>query len=117
MTVKSSVAEFKQFYNNLAFWPPGSYHDDVIFSVNGIAVDDADFNIENFSDSDAIVVEGGDVYLSNGNGFFRLSDSVENHFKKWKKQQVTVLMVIEVNCDREAEVRASVFAARGTIRQ
>lgn len=34
MTVKTTGAEFKRFYNDTAFWPEGAWHEDEEIEVN-----------------------------------------------------------------------------------
>ncbi len=111
MAAKASGALFKKFYNDKAYWPEDSYHDDAVIKVNGVIQEDG-LDEATLQDTDLVTVEGGYVVSSNQNFDGR---SLETHLKRWLKEQVTVSFV--VTCDKSIEqaVREAVKAAGGKI--
>lgn len=110
MTVKTSGAEFKRFYNDHAFWPDGAWHEGEEIEVDGYPLSEDDV-IGEVADSAAMKITGGVILgLPNGN-----EPSLEGFFKKWRKEQNAVSLVVECGKDKEAAVRAAVRAAGGRI--
>lgn len=97
MTVKTFGVEFKRFYSDQKYWPDkgDTYHDDVIYRVNGEEVD-GDFDMTKVEDTASIEIEGGIVMNS---PFYSKDNepSLETYFRRWKKEQTTAYFLVE--CD------------------
>lgn len=96
MTVKTTGAEFRRFYDDAAFWPEGAWHEDEEIEVDGAPISD-DLAIEDIPESAVLKLKGGVVLGlpdDDGDGV-----SLESHFKKWRKAQNTVSFVVE--CDKK----------------
>lgn len=97
MTVKTTGAEFKRFYNDSAFWPEGAWHEDEEIEVDGSPIS-GDLAIEDVPDNAILKLTGGYV-LGLPNNDRGEGPSLESHFKKWRKAQNTVSFVVE--CDKK----------------
>lgn len=109
MTIKTTGAEFKRFYNDDgAAWPEGAWHEDEEVQVGGESWDGA---FEDIPDEAIVSLCGGVVYgVSNG-----ADPSFETHFKRWRKAQNKVTLVVEcANAVRDAVISA-VKAAGGRV--
>lgn len=110
MSVKVTGAEFKRFYADPAWWSEdGSvYHDDATMLVNG-AETDFDFDPATVSDDSTITVSGGVVFGVKG------EPSLETYFKRWQRQQNTVVLVIEASRATADAIKEAVKAAGGKV--
>lgn len=106
MSVKTSGAEFKRYYNDDKAWPRGWWHEDEEITINGIYNEDAELSM--VADTDVIVIKGG-VIFEGVHGVFSLS--MESHFKKWRKAQATEFLVVEVAKDKTESVIAAIVQA------
>lgn len=112
MTVKTTGAEFKRFYNDPAFWPEGAWHEDEEIEVNGSPLSE-DTALEDVPDNAVMKIAGGFIL-----GLPDRDDnepSFEAHFKKWRRVQNTVSFVVECAKGKEGAVRAAILAAGGRI--
>ena len=110
MTVKTTGAEFKRFYFDDAYWPDGTWHEDEEIEVDGLPISE-DLAIEDVPDTASMRIAGGVVMgLADGSG-----PSVESYFKKWRKAQSTVSLLVECDKDKEDAVRSAVRAAGGRV--
>ena len=110
MTVKTTGAEFKRFYFDDAYWPDGTWHEDEEIEIDGNPISE-DLAIEDIHDIAALKVTGG-IVMGRADG---ITPSVESYFKKWRKAQNTVSLVVECDKDKEGAVRAAIRAAGGRI--
>lgn len=106
MPTKTNGAEFKRFYADEATWPEGTWHDDVLFTVNG--QDPGDFDMANVADTDVITMEGGVVQ---GGPYDGKEPSIESLFKRWLKLQNTVTLAIEFDASKQELVLAALKSA------
>lgn len=116
MGVKVSGAEFKRFYNDQKYWPPApadTYHDDVVFMVNGDLLPD-DKDPGSVADTDVVAIEGGAVYHS---PFYKdgREPSIEAYFRRWKKEQTTTSLVVECDLSKIEAIKAAIKAAGGKV--
>jgi len=113
MTVKTTGAEFKRFYNDATFWPQDAWHEDEEFEVDGEPISE-DLAIEDVPDNATVKITGGCVLglpdRQDGEGL-----SLESFFKKWRKVQNTVVLVVE--CDKSIldSLKEAVRAAGGRV--
>lgn len=98
MAAKTTGAEIKQFYNDSSWWTTGVWHEEEYILVNGTQ-EDSD-NIFNFKDTDVVSISGGVV---RDNDYNEIA-SFEGFFRKWKKQQNTSIVVLEVPKDKMDEL-------------
>lgn len=112
MTVKTTGAELKRFYFDNAYWPEGAWHEDEEIEVDGSPLSE-DLGIEDLPDDAVVKIAGGAVIGLPGceNG----GPSFESYFKRWRKSQNTVSIVVECAKDKEAAIRAAIRAAGGRI--
>lgn len=107
MAVKTTGAEFKRYYSDNSVWPEGWYHEGDEITVNGKYDEDAD--LSTVDDHDVIVIRGG-VIMGHDN-FGIKHASMESHFKKWRKAQMTELLIVEVPKDKTELVIAAIIQA------
>ena len=97
MTVKTTGAEFKRFYNDKTFWPDDAatgsetYHDDELIYVNG---EEYSLDIDKIPDAATVKIDGGIVFNAKFGGE---EPSFDGYFRRWKRKQNTVSFVVE--CD------------------
>ena len=115
MTVKTTGAEFKRFYNDKEFWPEGAatgeetWHEDEVVLVDG-EVWDVEF--EEIPDEARVTVQYGAVY----NAMFGSSEtSFESYFRRWKKKQDTVSFVVECKNEDAELIKQYVKNAGGRV--
>lgn len=109
MKVKTNGAEFKRFYSDPTYWPDGTWHDDDYITVDG------DFDIERdfleMADEVAVVIESGYVIGPNDEDF----GSLASYFNRWKKEQTTVTVLVDLPRGKEAELAALVKQIGGKV--
>lgn len=110
MATKTTGAEWNRFYTDTTAWPDGWFHEDEEVTVNGVFDEDAD--LANVPDDAVITVRGGIIYEGD---YTNEGNSVEGHFKKWRKAQTTVFLVVEVHKDKANELKAAITAAGGKV--
>lgn len=103
MGAKTTGAEWNAFYQDAEFWPEGRWHEEEEVTLNGHPVGE-DFAFEAAMDTDVLVVSGGVVFDEDVVGDLC---SLEALFKRWKKKQSTVRIVMEVPKEKEQEFRES----------
>lgn len=110
MSTKTTGAEWKKFYADDSAWPDGWFHEDEIITINGIKDDDID--LKTIADDSVVVVSGGVVFMGDyGND----GDSLEGHFKKWRKKQTHVFLTVEVHKDNVDKVRSGIESSGGKV--
>ena len=101
MSVKTTGAELKRFYNDTEFWPEEAdyYHEDEVIVVNGVEPKDFEtVNIEDLAGNDQVTLSGGCVYNAPG------EPSFETYFKRWRKKQATATLIVEAPKERAEEI-------------
>lgn len=114
MAAKTSGAEIKRFYNDPEFWPEDdgdTYHDDEVITVDGKPMD-AGHGIEGIPDSAVVTIAGGMVFSKKWDGD---EPSFETYFKRWKKKQATVSVIVECDVSKRDAVIAAIKAAGGKV--
>lgn len=115
MATKASGIEFKRFYNDPQYWPAvgDTYHEDVVFIVNGQELSD-ERDPGSVADADVVSIDGGIVMHS---PFYDAGKepSMESYFKRWRREQNTIIVAVE--CDRKdlEAVQAAIKAAGGKV--
>ena len=110
MTTKTTGAEWSAFYADKSAWPDGAWHEDQIVTVEGVEVDNLDFDESKLSPIAKVTVSGGVVFLNeeSTNG-----PTLEAYFKSWRKKQTTVFMTVEVSRADAEKVQAAITTAGG----
>lgn len=110
MAVKTTGAEFKRFYDDKAFWPEGTWHEDEIMTVDGEEQDDG-FDVDDLRNESVVRIEGGIVF---GPQFDDQNEpSFEGYFKRWRKLQTTATFVVTCDIAKVEAVKSAVKAAGG----
>lgn len=112
MTAKTTGAEFKRFYTDPNFWPQdddNTYHAEENVSVNGVVIEG---DYENIPDDALVTIEGGIVF---GPQWSDNEPSFETYFKRWRKQQSTIVIMVEVDRSKEESLLGAIKAAGGRI--
>ncbi|ASD50491.1 hypothetical protein FDI24_gp210 [Acidovorax phage ACP17] len=111
MAVKTTGAEFKQFYNDEKVWEGDAWHEDVVLRVDGKYVDEGE-DLNDLPDNASVVIEGGCML----DGPYKDKDvSMETVFKRWRKQLTAQTVVVEVDNAYLEAVVAAIKAAGGKI--
>lgn len=115
MPTKTNGAEFLRFYDDPKYWPENSgvYHEDEIFRVDGEAVVD-DFDMSKVAATAVIEIEGGAV-LDSPLYENKTEPSLEAYFRRWKKEQNTVSLVIECPKNKVDAIKKAVRAGGGKV--
>lgn len=114
MPVKTTGAEFKRFYNAPEFWPDADgdvWHEDVVIRIDGVEHVDG-IDVETLRDDARIEIEGGIVF---GPMFKGNEPSLETYFKRWRKKQTTVVLLVECDAPKLNAVKAAIKAAGGRV--
>lgn len=106
MTVKTTGAEFKRFYEDAEFWPEGAWHEDDVILANGEEVD----IIDDIPETAAVAITGGVVFGLEGK-----KPSLEAWFREWRKKQTTVSFVVECDVTKQADIIAMIISAGGKV--
>lgn len=114
MTAKTTGAEIKRFYADPEFWPDddgSTYHDDELITVDGQSMD-READIQEIPDAAVVSVSGGVVFSPKFDGN---EPSFETYFKRWRKKQSTVSIIVECDFDKRDTVIAAIKAAGGKV--
>lgn len=107
MTVKTTGAEFKRYYNDDQAWPDDAWHDGIEVRVDG--VDLGDESVEGIGDGAKVEIVSGDVFLPENDD----SICILKHFRKWLKNQNTAALMVECPKDKLEAVKAAIQSAGG----
>ena len=111
MTIKATGYELKQFMADEQFWAGGAWYDDADITVDG---EEQDGGV----DLDA-VADAADVRITGGYVAWEELDkdpvSLEGFFKKWKKLQTEVVMIVRCDCSVLDAVKDAIKAAGGKV--
>jgi hypothetical protein len=111
--IKTTGAEWKAFNADNAYWAEFCVDDEVI-TVNGHAVDEYSFDVDTLADADKVTVDGGWV-ADQARGSDKEFD-LATFFRRWRKQQSTEFLSVEVPKEKAAAVRAAIVAAGGKVK-
>jgi hypothetical protein len=104
MPIKATGAEWKRFYADPAAWPEGAWHEDEEVKVDGVLADD-NVDLAEVLDTALLSISGGVVYLHEADDE---GPTLETHFKRWRKAQSTVFMVVECPTARAEAVATAI---------
>jgi hypothetical protein len=110
--IKTTGAEWKAFLHDDAYWGEWAFEDQC-YIVNGNSLG-MDAHEDTFADTDAVKVDGGYVW-DQAEGSEKTSP-LSAFFSKWRKQQTTEFLSVEVPKEKADAVRAAIVAAGGKVK-
>lgn len=113
MATKISGTEFKRFYSDTKFWPTDTYHEDVVWKLNGEDLPD-DKDPDTALDTDIVSMEGG-IILNTPLYPVGREPSIETYFRRWKREQTSTTFVVECDISKMDAIHAAIKAAGGRI--
>lgn len=115
MPTKTTGAELKRFYKDDTFWPDDNgdtWHEDVKITVDGKELAESEY-INDISDMSLVTIDGGIVFSKKWDE--DKCPSFEAYFKRWKKQQDSVFILVEVPKSKLDAMTVALRAAGGKI--
>lgn len=111
MSTKTSGAEFKKFYSDKLLWEDGTYHEDEEITIDGTVIDSNEHDLLFLSDNARVTLSGGYVKTDDGMDL----GSFESYFKKWRREQDTVVLLVTVKKEALKAVKVAIINAGGAI--
>lgn len=111
MTVKTSGAEFKTFYEDKTIWPEHIWHEEETIMVDGEKLD-FDFDVKLMRPTAGIAISGGIVY---GPWPEEDAPSFETYFKRWRRAKNTVFFMVQCPKDKAKSIQAVIKLNEGKI--
>lgn len=111
--IKTTGAEWKAFNNDNAYWAE-FYMEDEEIAVNGDPVDPYTFEADSLADTDKVTINGGWV-ADQANGSDK-AYNLDTFFSRWRKQQTTEYLSVEVPKEKADAVREAIKAAGGKVK-
>lgn len=96
MSVKTTGAEFKRFYEDKSIWKDGAYHEDETITIDGVQWDYQD-DLSTVADEAVMTISGGTVFLKEGADD---GPSFEGLFRKWRNAQTMRIVSVELPIDK-----------------
>ena len=116
MAIKANGLEFKKFYNDHKYWPEGMFHESGEIAINDvIAPEDVELDMIDIKDTDIVKITEGIVFNDNTDYDSRDTQSFEGYFKKWKKKQKHVYVVVEVSKEKLEEFKNTIAGTHSRI--
>lgn len=114
MSVKTTGAEFKEYYNDDTYWVKDSWYDHYAIKVNGEYIDDI---TDNMPDDAEVVIESGVVFIPvlTESGAEEKEVSFVSHFKAWRKQKTSTTLVITVEKEHLDAVKVAIKSQQGVV--
>ncbi len=110
MTTKTTVAEFRDFYNDETVWANEAWYEDLGVTINGHEVDDDIVwtNIpEDLDPSSPMTISGGVIY--------RPKIDMESEFKRWRNAKTLTAIVATIPNEKIEEFKAYVKLIGGKL--
>ncbi len=115
MATKTNGLEFKKFYNDPEYWPKGMFHESGEITINDVIVpEDVELDMIDIKDTDIVKITEGIVF-NDTDYDSRDAQSFEGYFKKWKKKQKYVYVVVEVLKEKLEEFKNTLAGTHGRI--
>lgn len=111
--IKTTGAEWKAFNADSTYWAE-FYHEDEEITVNGDRVDPYSFDAETLTGPEKVIVDGG--WVADQAKDSDKEYSLETFFKRWRKQQTTEYLSVEVPKEKAQAVKAAIVAAGGKVK-
>jgi len=111
--IKTTGAEWKAFNADNTYWGE-FYMEDEVITVNGEPVDEYSFDVESLNDADKVTVDGG--WVADQAAGSDKEYNLNTFFNRWRKQQTTEFLSVEVQKEKADAVRAAIVAAGGKVK-
>lgn len=112
MPTKTTGLEFKRFYNDPDWWPKGRWHEGEVVELNGVPLNEYDYNLGDVADTDRLKISGGFVYDDNDDQEY---GSFEGYIRKWLRTQTTAVLSVEAPKEKVEAVKSAIVAAGGRV--
>lgn len=114
MSVKTTGAEFKEYYHDETYWVKDAWHDYHEVKVNGEYVEDI---TDDMPDDAEVVIESGVVYIptKTESEYGEKEVSLVSHFKAWRKQATCSTLVITVSKEHLDAVKTFIRTIQGVV--
>lgn len=114
MSVKTTGAEFKEYYQDENYWVLDAWHDDHAIKVNGEYIDDITTDMP---DDAEVVIESGVVFIpvQSESGMEEKDVPLVSHFKAWRKQKTCTTLVITVEKEHLDAVKVAIKSQQGVV--
>lgn len=111
--IKTTGAEWKAFNADNVYWAEFCVEEEVV-AVNGFEVDPYSFEADTLADADKVTVDGG-LVSDQADGSDK-EYSLDTFFRRWRKQQTTEFLSVEVPKEKAQAVKAAIVAAGGKVK-
>jgi len=116
MATKTTGAEFKRWYTGPYWEGNGMWHEEEIITVNGGEVGELDSDLNSVEDTDVLTISGGIIYDDDAIPYDpENSKDFEKEFRKWRKQQNFVILLVQVPKSFEGELRDYLKTLKGKV--
>jgi len=92
MPVRTTGAEFREFFNDLSLWTKGTYMEDEEISVDGEGLD-SDDSFDHIPYSAVVKIHAGIIRNDTTDKY----GSLETEFRKWRKNKSTTTFVVVID--------------------
>ena len=110
--VKMLGVEWKLFYSDESVWVGGAWHEEEQITVNGDDIS-PDLDLSSVDDCDIITLSAGVFYHTEE--VTEDAGSLESEFKKWRRKQTRVSMLIDVPKERVDELKIALSSFGGKV--
>jgi hypothetical protein len=111
MPTKTTVAEFRDFYNDPAVWANEAWYDGLAITIDGKDVDDV-FDWANLPPeilpSSAMTISGGAIFRKSNDCEREIDTDLEKEFKLWRKARASTTVSITVPNEKLDALKAFV---------
>jgi len=119
MPTKTTVAEFRDFYNDDTVWANEAWHEDLSIIIDGNeADDDIDWTSipANFTPEMPMTISGGTLIRPKSKGSMEADEfNLETIFKRWKKAKAVTTLVATIPNDKVEAFKAYVAELGGKV--
>lgn len=119
MATKTTVAEFRDFYNDDTVWANEAWYDGLYLTIDGNqAEDDIDWtNIpEHLAPETPMTISGGVLFRPKSKGSMESEEfNLETIFKRWKKAKTVTTLVATIPNDKVEAFKAYVAELGGKV--
>lgn len=96
-------------------WPQGWWADDSCIVVAGEVIENDDFDpktFDAFARDTEIQIDSGTIYTHEDD---KKGVDLKQHFLKWRKNSKIATLIVEIDREKEQDLRNAILAAGGTI--
>lgn len=119
MPTKTTVAEFRDFYNDDAVWPNEAWYEDLAITIDGKSVEDV-FDWGNLPPeilpSATMTISGGVIFRPKSKGAMDTDElCMETAFKRWRKAKTATTLVATIPNEKVEAFKAYVEEIGGRL--